>query len=45
MYPRQDKQTAYGSIYPMEVDLLYETLTREQIKAVLELQENLVWDL
>jgi len=34
MYPAKDKQAAYGSIYPMEVDLLAAKLTRQQIDAL-----------
>src|ERR1700689_1551102 len=31
MYPAKDKQAEYGSIYPMEVDLLAAKITRQQI--------------
>jgi uncharacterized protein YecT (DUF1311 family) len=44
MYPEEDKQAAYGSIFPMEVDLLYVTLTREHIKDMIDLQHNLEQD-
>jgi uncharacterized protein YecT (DUF1311 family) len=37
MYPATDKQAEYGSIYPMEVDLLEAKLTRQQIVALKEL--------
>jgi uncharacterized protein YecT (DUF1311 family) len=37
MYPAKDKQAAYGSVYPMEVDLLRAKLTRQQIASVKEL--------
>ena len=30
MYPARDKQVMYGSIFPMEVDLLRAKLTRQQ---------------
>jgi hypothetical protein len=31
MWPADNKQSEYGSIYPMDVDLLWVTLTRQQI--------------
>jgi uncharacterized protein YecT (DUF1311 family) len=34
MYPAKDKQAEYGSIFPMEVDLLTAKLTRQQISAL-----------
>lgn len=34
MYPAKDKQAEYGSIFPMEVDLLTAKLTRQQIEAL-----------
>lgn len=34
MYPAPDKQTAYGTIYPMEVLTLRAKLTREHIAAL-----------
>lgn len=37
MYPAKDKQAEYGSVYPMEVDLLRAKLTRQQIAALKEL--------
>jgi uncharacterized protein YecT (DUF1311 family) len=40
MYPADDKQANYGSMYPMEVDLLRAELTTEQAKAILALSER-----
>lgn len=40
MYPDEDKQAAYGTIFPMEVDLLRARLTREQIRALLALDHS-----
>lgn len=37
MYPAKDKQAEYGSIFPMEVDLLGAKLTRQQIDALRDL--------
>jgi uncharacterized protein YecT (DUF1311 family) len=37
MYPAKDKQTEYGSMYPMEVDQLTAKLTRQQVTALTEL--------
>lgn len=34
MYPANDKQAEYGSIFPMEVDLQIAKLTRQQIDAL-----------
>lgn len=34
MYPATDKQGAYGSVFPMEVDLLSAKLARQQINAL-----------
>ena len=34
MYPAKDKQAEYGSIFPMEVDLLTAKLTRQEIGAL-----------
>jgi len=34
MYPAEDKQAEYGSIYPMEADLLRTKLTRQQVAAL-----------
>lgn len=36
-YPAKDKQAAYGSIYPMSVDLLLAKLTQQQISALKDL--------
>jgi uncharacterized protein YecT (DUF1311 family) len=37
MYPAKDKQAEYGSIYPMEADLLRAKLTQRQVTALEEL--------
>jgi len=37
MYPAKDKQTEYGSIFPMDVDLLTAKLNRQQIVALQEI--------
>ena len=37
MYPAKDKQVEYGSIYPMEADLLKAKLTRQQVGALEEM--------
>ncbi len=37
MYPAKDKQANYGSMFPMEVDLLRARLTQEQVKALTEM--------
>jgi len=37
MYPAKDKRAEYGSVYPMEVDLLRAKLTRQQVAALKEL--------
>jgi uncharacterized protein YecT (DUF1311 family) len=37
MYPAKEKQTAYGSRFPMEVDLLRAKLTRQQTMALKDL--------
>ena len=37
MYPAKDKQAQYGSVYPMEADLLKAKLTRQQVAAVEEM--------
>ena len=34
MYPAKDKQAEYGSMFPMEADLLKARLTRQQIAAL-----------
>jgi uncharacterized protein YecT (DUF1311 family) len=36
MFPAKDKQAEYGSMYPMEVDLLRAQLTRRQIATLRE---------
>jgi uncharacterized protein YecT (DUF1311 family) len=38
MYPAKDKQAEYGSIFPMEADLLRAKLTQQQIAALREMQ-------
>lgn len=38
MYPAKDKQAEYGSIYPMEADLLRAKLTEQQVAALKDLQ-------
>lgn len=40
MYPAEDKQAEYGSIYLMDVNLLAAKLTRQQIMAVEALLKN-----
>jgi uncharacterized protein YecT (DUF1311 family) len=40
MYPAKDKLAEYGSIYPMEVDLLYAKLTRQHVTALKELLQQ-----
>src|SRR5579863_1399971 len=37
MYPATDKQAQYGSIYPMEVDLLRAKLTQQHVAALKKL--------
>lgn len=37
MYPANDKQAEYGTMFPMEVDLLEAQLTNEQTKALQEI--------
>jgi len=39
-YPAKDKQAEYGTMYPMEVDLLYATLTRRQVTALKEMLQS-----
>jgi hypothetical protein len=34
MYPAEDKQAEYGSVYPMEADLLRAKLTQRQVTAL-----------
>ena len=38
MYPAKDKQAEYGSIFPMEADMVRAKVTRQQIAALRELQ-------
>ena len=40
MYPAKDKQAEYGSIYPMEADLLRAKLTQQQVAALKELLQQ-----
>jgi uncharacterized protein YecT (DUF1311 family) len=40
MYPAKDKQAEYGSIYPMEADLLRAKLTDRQVTALKELLQQ-----
>ncbi len=40
MYPAKDKQAEYGSIYPMEADLLRAKLTQQQVVALKELLQQ-----
>jgi uncharacterized protein YecT (DUF1311 family) len=40
MYPSNDKLAEYGSVYPMEVELLRAKLTNRQVKAVKELLDQ-----
>jgi len=40
MYPAKDKQEEYGSVYPMEADLLRAKLTRRQLMALRELLQQ-----
>lgn len=41
MYPAQNKQAEYGSIYPMEIALLRAKLTRIQIAALQDLSQQI----
>lgn len=41
MYPAENKQAEYGSVYPMEIDLLRAKLTRIQIAALQDLLEQI----
>jgi uncharacterized protein YecT (DUF1311 family) len=34
MYPAKDKQSEYGTLFPVEVDLLSAELNRQQIRAL-----------
>jgi len=40
MYPAQNKQMEYGSIYPMDAALLTAKLARQQINALKDLQNG-----
>ena len=40
MYPAKDKQAEYGSVYPMEVDLLRAKLTQQQVAALKEMLQQ-----
>jgi len=40
MYSAKNKQAEYGSIYPMEVDLLRAKLTQRQVAALKELLQQ-----
>lgn len=40
MYPAKNKQGEYGSIYPMEADLLRAKLTQRQVTALKELLQQ-----
>lgn len=40
MYPAKDKQAEYGSIYPMEADLLRAKLAQQQVVALKELLQQ-----
>lgn len=40
MYPAENKQAEYGSVYPMEIDLLRAKLTRIQIAALQDLSQQ-----
>ncbi len=40
MYPAKDKQAEYGSMFPMEADMLRAQLTQQQIAALKELQRQ-----
>lgn len=37
MYPAKDKQAEYGSVYPMDADLVKARLTRQQVAALEEM--------
>lgn len=41
MYPAENKQAEYGSVYPMEIDLLRAKLTRIQIAALQDLSQQI----
>jgi len=40
MYPAESTQATYGTMYPMEVDLLYAKLTRQQLAAMTDLLQQ-----
>jgi uncharacterized protein YecT (DUF1311 family) len=40
MYPAKDKRAEYGSIYPMQADLLRANLTQRQVIALMELLQQ-----
>jgi uncharacterized protein YecT (DUF1311 family) len=40
MYPAQDKQAEYGSMYPMEFDLVRAKLTKRQVTTLKELLQQ-----
>jgi uncharacterized protein YecT (DUF1311 family) len=40
MYPAKDKQAEYGSMYPMQADLLRAKLTERQVTALKELLQQ-----
>ena len=40
MYPARNKQAEYGSVYPMEADLLRAKLTQRQVTALKELLQQ-----
>jgi uncharacterized protein YecT (DUF1311 family) len=40
MYPAEHKQAAYGTMYPMEVDILYAKLTQEHIVELTKLAND-----
>jgi uncharacterized protein YecT (DUF1311 family) len=40
MYPAKDKQAEYGSVHPMDVNLLLAKLTRQHVAALKELLQQ-----
>ena len=40
MYPAKDKQTEYGTAYPMEADLVRAKLTQQQVAALKEMLQQ-----
>jgi uncharacterized protein YecT (DUF1311 family) len=40
MFPAKDKQAEYGSMFPMEADIVRAKLTQQQIAALKELQKQ-----